>query len=231
MISFVVPAHNEEALLGETLRMLRTSAEKVGEPFEIIVADDASTDRTAEIARGAGASVVRIERRQIAAARNAGARTAQGDVLVFVDADTHVSPETLQQALDALGTGAIGGGAPFDFEDHAPYWGHLARDITVGLMRLTSYAAGCFIFAKRDAFDSVGGFDERYYALEELVLSRSLHRIGRFVLVTRPVLTSGRKARFHGPRVLWKFTWDLIRGGHRAVQSRDKLGLWYDGKR
>jgi glycosyltransferase involved in cell wall biosynthesis len=218
-------------LLGETLRILRASAESTGEPFEIIVADDASTDRTAEIARTAGASVVAIDRRQIAAARNAGAKTARGDILAFVDADTHVAKETLQQALQALRAGAVGGGAPFDFEDHAPYWGHLARDITVGVMRLMSYAAGCFIFVRRDAFDAVGGFDERYYALEELVLSRALHRIGKFVLVERPVLTSGRKTRFHGPGALWKFTWDVMRGGHRAVQSREKLGLWYDGKR
>jgi hypothetical protein len=98
-------------------------------------------------------------------------------------------------------------------------------------MRLMSYAAGCFIFVKRDAFVAIGGFDERYYALEELVLSRALHRMGKFVLLERSVLTSGRKTHFHGPGALWKFTWDVMRGGHRAVQSRDKLGLWYDGKR
>lgn len=218
-------------MLGETLRILRASAEAVAEPFEIIVANDASTDRTTEIARSVGAHVVAIERRQIAAARNAGAKAARGDILVFVDADTHVAKETLQQALEALRAGAVGGGAPFDFEVHAPYWGHLARDITVGVMRLMSYAAGCFIFVKRDAFDAVGGFDERYYALEELVLSRALHQRGKFVLVERPVLTSGRKTRFHGPGALWKFTWDMMRGGHRTVQSREKLGLWYDGKR
>jgi glycosyltransferase involved in cell wall biosynthesis len=117
MISFVVPAHNEEALLGETLRILRASAEAVGQPFEIIVADDASTDRTAEIARTAGATVVSIERRQIAAARNAGAKAASGDVLIFVDADTHVSAPNLQQALDALRGGAIGGGVAVRLRD------------------------------------------------------------------------------------------------------------------
>ena len=90
MISFVVPAHNEQLLIGDTLRILRASAEELGEPFEIIVVDDASTDATAEIADALGATVKRIDRRQIAASRNAGARIARGDLFIFVDADTHV---------------------------------------------------------------------------------------------------------------------------------------------
>src|SRR5688572_19307503 len=115
MISFVIPAHNEAALLGDTLRILRASADELGEPFEIIVVDDASTDATAEIARNGGARVQRIERRHIAASRNAGAKVARGELLVFVDADTHVPVETLRQALAAIRNGAVGGGSRFRF--------------------------------------------------------------------------------------------------------------------
>src|SRR5437867_3710963 len=89
-ISIIVPAYNEEALLGATLRALDEARRTLAEPSEIIVVDDGSSDRTGDIAAAGGARVVRVQLRQIAGARNAGARAARGDLLVFVDADTIV---------------------------------------------------------------------------------------------------------------------------------------------
>src|SRR5437667_23517 len=86
-ISFIVPAYNEERLLGATLDALHAAGRAAGEPYELIVVDDASTDRTALIARGHGALLVRVAHRQIAATRNAGARCANGDMDICVDAD------------------------------------------------------------------------------------------------------------------------------------------------
>ena len=230
MISFIVPAHNEAALLGETLRVLRASAEKLGEPFEIIVADDASTDATAEIARTAGATVQSVNKRQIAATRNAGAKAARGDILIFVDADTHVPAETLRQAMDALRAGAVGGGSRFRFES-GPQWAHLVGDAVGIAMRALSWAAGCFVFVRRDAFEAVGGFDERYFATEELVLSRALKQRGRMVIVNEPVVTSGRKAEQYGPEELWNILWTVASGGRAALQRREGLRFWYGGRR
>src|SRR5262245_42148384 len=124
-LSFVIPAHNEEALLGETLCALRGAAEAVAEPFEIIVVDDGSTDRTAQVARSCGAAVVAVNLRQIAAARNAGARAARGDVLVFVDADTLVPAATLAEVVRRLRRGAVGGGARVRLDDGVPLWGRV----------------------------------------------------------------------------------------------------------
>src|SRR4051812_32617503 len=107
MLSFVVPAHNEEALLGRTLDAIYDAATETGQPFEVVVADDASTDNTAEIARQHGARVVSVNHRQIAATRNAGAREAQGKRLFFVDADTVVSTRLLTAALRAMDKGAV----------------------------------------------------------------------------------------------------------------------------
>src|SRR5512145_1706554 len=106
VISFVVPAHNEELLLGRTLAAIHDAARRAERPYEIVVADDASTDRTATVAVEHGARVVPIVRRQIAAARNAGAAAAVGDILIFVDADTIVSPEVVAATLAALSDGA-----------------------------------------------------------------------------------------------------------------------------
>src|SRR4029079_16650009 len=86
MISFVVPAYNEEELLGATLDAIHTAAVATGQDYEIVVADAASSDRTADVARAHGARVVSASHRQIASTRNAGAREAKGDLLLVVDA-------------------------------------------------------------------------------------------------------------------------------------------------
>src|SRR6185436_17040323 len=102
-------------------------------------------------------------------------------VFIFVDADTHVAPGTLEQAMAAIRGGAVGGGARFRFES-GPAWSHLLGDAVQALMGALSWAAGCFVFVKRADFEAVGGFDERYYASEEIVLSQALKGRGRMVI-------------------------------------------------
>jgi glycosyltransferase involved in cell wall biosynthesis len=227
VLTIVVPAHNEEALLGETLRALDTAARETGVPFEIVVVDDASTDRTAAVAAAAGARIVGAHVRHIAAARNIGARAARGDLLVFVDADTIVSGEVLRGAVEAMQNGAAGGGAMPVFDAGTPAWGRRTIGVTVWILRTMNWAAGCFLFARRDAFERVGGFDERYFASEEIHLSRALKRIGRFVILRRPVVTSGRKAHaYSASHALWLAV-RMLRPG--ALKRRDQLGFWYPG--
>lgn len=231
MLSFIIPAYNEEALLGATLDRLIDSAESLGEPYEIIVVDDGSTDSTAEVAVSRGATVVGVKLRQIAAVRNAGAKHATGEYLIFIDADTLVPEPTLFAAFHALRHGAVGGGAAVRFDEHVPMLAHAAGRVVVELFCLLRLAAGCFVFARRDAFDAAGGFDERYFASEEVWLSQALKRQGRFVMLREPVITSGRKIRMHGTiPLLAKMAWLGIRGP-RAVQRREGLDLWYDGRR
>src|SRR5262245_44034869 len=102
MISFVIPAHNAAGLLGYTLAALHSSAQTAGDPYEVIVVDDASTDGTGALAREHGARVLEVNYRRIAATRNAGAREAAGELLFFVDADTVVPVRALGAALRAL---------------------------------------------------------------------------------------------------------------------------------
>ena len=232
MISFVIPAHNEQALIAATLRSVAAAAAdaiRANEPYEVVVVDDASTDRTAEIARAAGARVVPANVRQIAAARNAGARAAHGDRLIFVDADTLLPPATLRAALRALDAGAVGGGAAVDVEAGPPVWARRATRIVSWILRVGGWAAGCFVFARRDAFERAGGFDERYFASEEIHLSRALKRLGRFVVLREAVVTSNRKARlFTGWQILWQFV-SAIRPS--TLRNRDRLPVWYAGHR
>jgi glycosyltransferase involved in cell wall biosynthesis len=192
MLSFIIPAHNEGRFLGATLAGIRSAAASAGEPFELIVVDDESTDQTASIARSQGAVVIPVSLRHIAAVRNAGARAAHGDVLIFVDADTLVPAATLAGALSALARGAVGGGARVQLDEGAPPWAHRVWGL-LSLMYWLRLAAGCFMFVRRDAFDAVGGYDERVFYGEEILLSRALGRRGTFVIVREAVITSSRK--------------------------------------
>jgi len=176
VISFVIPAWNEEASLPRTLRSIHDAARAAGEAYEIVVADDASDDRTAETARAHGARVVPVAHRQIAATRNSGARAARGEVLVFVDADTAIDAEVLRGALDALRAGAVGGGAGVRFDGRVPLY---AKVLTVSLraaFRCLRLACGCFVFCTREAFAASGGFDETMFGAEEIAISRALAR-------------------------------------------------------
>ena len=231
MISFILPAYNEELVLGRTLATLTTAATAVGEPYEILVVDDASDDRTATIAEEHQARVVAVHLRQIAAVRNAGVREAKGEILVFLDADTILPEATLRAALGALSDGAIGGGARVFFDDSLSL-GH--RALVAGIlvpMRLLRWAAGCFIFCRRAAFEAVGGFDERYYASEEIHLSRALKSQGRFLILREGVVTSARKLRLikarHFARVFTRFA---VRGPGMLKKREALEDVWYDGK-
>jgi len=179
MLSFVVPAHNEAGYIAACVRSIRESCVALGAEHEIIVSNDASTDATGEIARAEGARVIDVDLRHIAAVRNAGARLARGDTLVFVDADSLVDVPLLRAALDALDRGFVGGGAGVRFIEEAPWWAHVVLWIVVRTMRLGKWAAGSFVFCRRAAFEAVGGFDETLYAGEEIATSQRLfeHRL------------------------------------------------------
>jgi glycosyltransferase involved in cell wall biosynthesis len=231
MISFIVPAYNEERLLGVTLDALRAAAVAAGEPYELIVVDDASTDRTAIIAEHHGAALVSVAHRQIAATRNSGARKANGDLLIFVDADTIVNEAVVRSAVEALRNGAAGGGAAVEFDGTVPLYARLLLPVLVWSFRSAGLAAGCFLFCTRRAFAAVGGFDEAFYGAEELVMSRALKRHGRFVVLRQSVITSGRKLRTHSVREILAILARLALRGPGAVKQRQGMDLWYAERR
>jgi glycosyltransferase involved in cell wall biosynthesis len=231
MISFIIPAHNEELLLGQTLRAVNDAAGALGERFEVIVADDASTDRTAVIAREHGARVVSGGQRQIAATRNAGARAACGEMLLFVDADTTVNQVAIRAAIGAMLTGAVGGGCAFRFDGDVPLYGRLMQVIAAPLYRALGLASGCFLFCTREAYLAVGGFNEGLFAAEEAAMSRALRRQGHFVVLRESVTTSGRKLRAHTPREVLGLLVRLAFAGPKSVRQRRGLEIWYEERR
>ena len=231
MLSFIVPAYNEEAELPTTLRLLRAAADASAEDYEIIVVDDASTDRTADVASAAGARVIAVKHRQIAAVRNAGARAARGDILFFVDADTHITPRNVTEALRALRSGYVGGSARVALDAQVPRWARLLVGLFCAIYFASNLGVGAFLFMRREHFDAAGGFDEQYFAGEEVYLTLALRKLGRFIILPDPITTSARKVRMHSPAFVLRQWFAVALGGKRTLRRRDRLALWYDGKR
>lgn len=222
MISFVIPAHNEAELIGRTLAALHESARMVGEPYESIVADDASRDGTGVLAKQCGAHVVAVNFRQIAATRNAGAGVATGDQLFFVDADTMVTPRAVRAAVGALRGRAVGGGSAVRFDGPVPLYATiLERMVLPVLLPLLKMAPGCFLFCTRRAYLAAGGFDEKLFWSEEVAFVKRLQRQGRFVMLREFVVTSGRKVRAHSALGLLRVGLQL------ALGRRAALEYWY----
>jgi len=225
-VSFIIPAWNEAAVLGETLDVLATATTQLELPHEVIVVDDDSSDTTAQIARERGAWVVAVANRQIAATRNAGARAATGDLFIFIDADTLVSASVVQAAIRAVHAGAVGGGCGLRFGGRIPTWGRVVERATVAFCRTARLACGCFVFCRRDMFEAVGGFETDLYAAEEWAISVALKRLGPFVMLREEVVTSGRKLRAYSPFELFRqFASIAVRP--RALLQRDRMHLWY----
>ena len=231
MISFIVPAYNEERLLGATLDALHAAGRAAGELYELVVVDDASTDGTAIIAQRHGAVLVSVAHRQIAATRNSGAREAKGELFIFVDADTIVNEAVVRAALEAVRGGAVGGGAGVEFDGVVPLYARLLMPVLVRVFRIARLAAGCFLFCTRSAFVAVGGFDEAFYGAEELVMSRALKRHGKFVVLRQAVTTSGRKLRTHSVREVLMIMGRLVLRGPSALKKREGMELWYAERR
>jgi glycosyltransferase involved in cell wall biosynthesis len=239
-ISIIVPAFNEEALLGASLRAIQSAASEFTErgwSSELIVCDNNSTDRTAEVARSAGARVVFEPVNQISRARNAGAAAATGDWLIFVDADSYPSAALFGDVAEVLerGTCLAGGStAAFDGDERA-------ASLVLGLWNLVSrttrWAAGSFIFCEAAAFREAGGFSEELYASEEIELFRRLKRLARrkgrsiVILHRHPLVTSSRKVRLYGWREMLRFMLRTVARRGSTLRSRAECFAWYDGRR
>jgi glycosyltransferase involved in cell wall biosynthesis len=231
MISFVVPAFNEELELPSTLAAIQAAASNANQDYEIIVVDDASTDATAEVARKAGAQVVSINRRHIAAARNAGAKASRGDILLFVDADTRINAGHVVDVIAALKDGYAGGSARVITDGEIPRWARTFIKSFCAIYFAVNLGAGAFLFTSRKNFDAAGGFDEQFFIGEEVYFSFALKRLGRFKVLRDPIVTSGRKLRMYSARHVLGRTMSILSSGPKSARSRRKLDIWYDGKR
>lgn len=174
-ISVVIPAYNAEATINACVSALRE--QQWPEPFEIIVVDDGSTDRTAEIARLAGATVISTPRSRPAAARNAGICAATGAIICCTDADCVPYPDWLRQISKPFDDDTVAA-CKGSYRSHQPElvarFVQLEYEDKYDLLRqqesidfIDTYSAAY----RRDVLLANGGFDERFEYLEDQELS------------------------------------------------------------
>lgn len=239
-ISIIIPAFNEERLLRGSLRHMQDALGAFharGWESEIVVCDNNSTDRTAEIAAEAGATVVHEPVNQIGRARNRGASAASGDWLIFIDADSRPDRALFKAVADQIEGGeCLAGGCLVELDDPR-HVGRFFNGVWNQISRWSRWMAGSFIFVEAAAFRSVGGFDKDLYVAEELYLSQRLKRLasrrGRKVVILHQhrLLTSARKLNLYG-------RWEMIRFfckagllGRKVFTDPSACYPWYDGRR
>jgi glycosyltransferase involved in cell wall biosynthesis len=239
-ISIIVPAFNEERLLPSTLeaiRAARTVFDQARWESELIVCDNNSHDRTAEVARAAGAEVVFEPVNQIARARNCGAAAAKGEWLLFIDADSQPSRELFQEVIQTIASGnCLAGGCTMILDTNS-----LLSRLVVGFWNLLSRCfrlqAGSFIFVEARAFREVAGFSKELFAAEELDLSKKLKALAAkegkkmIILHRHPLMTSGRKIHLYTKKEHARFVLRSVFRYKQILRSREACHTWYDGRR
>ncbi len=185
-ISVIIPVYNGGDDLRRCLEALAASNRM---PNEIIVVDDASTDGSGDLARQYGAQLVSLDGlpRGPAFARNRGAEIAQGDVLVFIDADVVVHTDTLTLIEQYLTPNSEIAALFGSYDDDPPARGLVTRYKNLlhhyvhqqGRREASTFWAGCGA-VRREVFAALGGFDENYArpAIEDIELGVRLRRAG-----------------------------------------------------
>ena len=239
-ISVVIPAFNEEKLIGASLSSIQAAGAAfsgLGWEMEIVVCDNNSTDGTAELARAAGARVVFEPVNQIARARNTGAAAAGGEWLVFVDADSRSERGLFSEVAGEIQSGrCLAGGCTVRMDER-----HFVGDCGTGLWNLISrvakWTAGSFIFCETAAFRKIGGFNVELFASEEIDLSKRLKKLARregkkvVILHRHPLLTSARKLSLYSRQEYLRLLIRMIFHPRKSTRSREACHPWYDGRR
>jgi len=209
-LSVIVPAHNEELYIADCLRCIARElrASEGAGPFEIVVVDNACTDRTAEIAAGfADVRVVYEPRKGLTRARQRGLEEARGKILAYVDADTHMPPGWVHQVLESFAKDdqVVCVSGPYTFYDMSAVEAVIARLYWLLIVQpaywMTRYMAiGGNFAASRAALDKIGGFDATiaFYG-EDTDIARRLAKVGTVVFdMTLVMGTSARRFRAEG---------------------------------
>jgi glycosyltransferase involved in cell wall biosynthesis len=241
LISLVIPAHNEEEFLPRLLGTVEEARSRFRlgrDAVELIVGNNASTDRTAQIAADKGCRVVQVEERRIATVRNHAAAEGRGSILCFVDADMRIHPESFNAIADCMDSGRyVAGSTGVWLERWSP--GIIVTWILfmpfVWALRMDTGV----VFCRREDFEAIGGYDERRYFGEDVQLFVDLKALGRgrgqrlVRLRSVKAISSCRKFDSHGD---WHYFTGLSRLLPLMVKSPNATSefaerFWYGEQR
>ena len=205
MISVIIPTLNEEKYLPACLESLEKQTIK---PDEVIVVDSNSPDRTREIAKEHGCKVIN-KVCNIATARNIGVKASRGDILVFLDADTVIPEGWIERSLKFLSSPKIIGymclpdysglrGKQWLYCKLMRFW-HVFSRIKLPISGVC--AVGFAV--KREAFEEVGGFDEKIDVGEDTDLEFRLRKTGKRIIIDKEIKCTLNFRRWEKGGYLW----------------------------
>lgn len=223
-VSVIITCKNEEDYIESCLKSVQYQTLK---NFEIIVSDGKSKDNTVKIAKRYADKVI-VEETNVSAGRNIGAANAKGEILIFVDADTVLLPETLEKILDVFKKkNVVGASCPaMPLTTEMKYvWLYSAYNnfARASIRFKRPHIAGFFCAYRKDAFNLVGGFDENFGTLEDFDLSKRIAKLGKIEFLSSTfVLTSHRRLKRFGLRTPERYGRAWIR------MLRGRRGFSYD---
>ena len=212
-LAFVIPAYNEEALIGKCLESVEREVARSGCPCEVVVVNNASKDRTGEIARSfATVRVVDEPKKGLVNARDCGFNATSAELVANIDSDTIVPPGWIDTVLEEFGRDpklvALSG--PYIYYDMSP-WNRLLVNSFYGLtyliyllnrfvLRVGSVVQGGNFIFRRSAWTAVGGYDRTIeFFGEDTDVAVRLSKVGGVKWTFRlKMLTSGRRLEKEG---------------------------------
>lgn len=191
MISIIIPAYNEEKYIGRTLESIK--AQTVGD-YEVIVVANGCTDKTAAHARKYTMQVYEIAEPNVSAARNAGAQNANGEVIIFLDADTRLAPNALAEVRKQFSHDTAV--ATLITHPNVPKLHYKLLHHVKNVAHRTKLYAGSSgaIITTGDLFNKINGFNTQLHLKENRMFIRQLMRLGKYkVIKNTHAITSTRR--------------------------------------
>jgi uncharacterized protein len=223
MISIVIPAINEEATIGNTLKKALS-----GKNVEVILADGGSDDSTRELSARMGARVVMAQKGR-ALQMNEGARAASGDIFVFLHSDSILPDDFDKDIRRVLADPCIAAGAfSLSFDTDTPVMRLMALGANLR-SRLFSLPYGDqALFVRRPDFHETGGFP-KIPIMEDVALVRTMKKKGRILILPSRITTSSRRYKAMGPFRAWVINQLAMAGFFMGIPS-EELAVLYRGR-
>ena len=199
--SVIIPAYNEEKYLAATLEKIYQALNSISYQSEVIVVNNESKDKTGEIAESFGAQVVNETIHNIARVRNTGAKSASGDVLIFIDADTLVSDEVFQRIVENMqNEKCFGGAVAVDYGEFQRKWMKLYSLGWKFWGNVFNMRGGAAQFCRKQIFHEIDGYDESIYLGEDVEfywrLAKFSKRMGGFLQFIEDLAVTTSTRRF-----------------------------------
>ena len=219
--TIIIPTYDEEKTIAKLLDRL------VGvDVYESIIVDGHSSDRTEEIARKYPVVLIKAPRNR-ARQLNEGVKAARGDIFLFLHADCTVDSKAINAISRAVAKGFAGGCLSQRIDSKAWIYRiiELSGSLRARIFRI--FYGDQAIFATRDVFDRIGGFDE-VELFEDVMFSKKMKKVGKTCILNQHVNSSARRWQKQGICRATVINWLVSVGFLLGVSPHFLKKIYYD---